>query len=64
MTETLQAVRSRFDEIGLRLQDPAVVSDNVQYRSLMKEYRELEPIAGCIDRCEAARDAMQQGREL
>ena len=64
MTETLQAVRSRFDEIGLRLQDPAVVSDNVQYRSLMKEYRELEPIAGCIDRCEAARDAMQQAREL
>ena len=46
MTETLQAVRSRFDEIGLRLQDPAVVSDNVQYRSLMKEYRELEPNPG------------------
>lgn len=44
MFDKLKAVESRFEEINARLLEPDVVSDNAVYRSLMKEYRNLEPI--------------------
>ena len=44
MFEKLNAVRSRYEEIALRLQDPSVVSDALQYRTLMKDYKQLTPL--------------------
>ena len=39
----LNGVASRLEEITHRLQEPAVVQDHTQYRSLMKEYDRLVP---------------------
>ena len=40
----LNGVASRLEEITRRLQEPAVVQDHTQYRSLMKEYDRLVPV--------------------
>ncbi len=45
----LRAVRSRYEEISLRLQDPAAISDNARYRALMKDYKNLTPIVEAYD---------------
>lgn len=44
MFEKLSSVEERYEDIGTRLSDPAVISDNEKYRSLMKEYKNLTPI--------------------
>ena len=44
MFEKLKATEERFEEINLRLTDPAVISDNALYAGLMKEYKNLESI--------------------
>lgn len=44
MLEKLKLTEERFEEIGEKLTDAEVVSDQEQYKSLMKEYKTLSPI--------------------
>ena len=62
--EQLRAVRSRFEEIGCLVQDPAVIADSRRYRDLMKEYKKLTPIAEAYDAYSAAESAFREAKEL
>lgn len=44
MLDKLEAIKARFDEIGVALTNPAIVSNNQQFSALSKEYRSLEKI--------------------
>lgn len=44
MLEKLKLTEERFEEIGEKLTDAEVVSNQEQYKSLMKEYKTLSPI--------------------
>ncbi len=44
MLEKLEAIKARFEELGVALSNPEIVSDNKKYRQLSKEYRGLEKI--------------------
>lgn len=44
MLDRLEAIRARFEDIGVALTNPEVVSDNKRFSSLSKEYRSLEKI--------------------
>jgi len=44
MFDKLEAAENRFEEINIRLSDPHVISNQEEYKKLMKEYTELEPI--------------------
>lgn len=44
MTEKLKMAEARYEEIAVRLTDPAVINDNKLYRELMQEHRELTPL--------------------
>ncbi|MGN0678839.1 MAG: peptide chain release factor 1 [Oscillospiraceae bacterium] len=44
MNEKLNALNARYDEISMKLSDPAVIADNKLYRDLMREYKNLTPI--------------------
>lgn len=44
MFDKLLSVETRFEEINEKLSDPAVVSDQEQFKKLMKEHKNLEPI--------------------
>jgi len=41
----LEKLHERFDEIKHLLSDQAIISDNEKFKSLSKEYAELEPVA-------------------
>ena len=44
MFEKLKLTEQRFEEISEKLSCPEVVSDNEQYKALMKEYKSLEAV--------------------
>jgi peptide chain release factor 1 len=44
MLDKLEAIKAKFDEIGVALTNPQVVSDNQRFSQLSKEYRNLEKI--------------------
>lgn len=44
MLDKLDAIRARFEELGVALSNPEIVSDNRKYKQLSKEYRSLEKI--------------------
>jgi len=44
MQDKLDAIRARFDELGVALTNPEVVNDNKRFSQMSKEYRSLEKI--------------------
>lgn len=44
MNEKLNALNVRYEEIGMKLSDPAIIADNRLYRDLMREYKNLTPL--------------------
>lgn len=44
MLDKLEALQARFDEIGIALTNPEIVTDNKKFSQLSKEYRQLEPL--------------------
>lgn len=44
MLDKLEAIKAKFDDIGVALTNPEVVSDNARFSKLSKEYRSLEKI--------------------
>jgi peptide chain release factor 1 len=49
MIDKLDAIRARFDELGVALTNPAIVNDNKQFSNTSKEYRSLEKIVQSYD---------------
>lgn len=64
MFENLAGVRSRFEEINRRLQDPDTVSDPARYAGLMKEYKQLSPLVEAYEEYLAAQSALEGAKEL
>ncbi len=64
MFDKLKSVEMRFEEIGQLLSDPAVISDNEQFRKLMKEHKELTPIVEKYREYAAAKTAEAEASEL
>jgi peptide chain release factor 1 len=44
MLDKLDAIKGRFDNLGVALTNPEIVSDNKKYTAISKEYRSLEKI--------------------
>lgn len=44
MLDKLDAIKAKFDELGVALTNPEIVSDNKRYSALSKEYRSVEKI--------------------
>ncbi|HUR11537.1 MAG TPA: peptide chain release factor 1 [Flavitalea sp.] len=44
MLDKLEAIRARFDDLGVALTNPAIVNDNRKFTEVSKEYRSLEKI--------------------
>lgn len=61
----LEAINARFDELGIALTNPEVVSDNKRFSQVSKEYRKLEKIVivykefrTCLDSYEFAKEVL------
>jgi peptide chain release factor 1 len=44
MLDKLDAIKARFDQLGVALTNPEIVSDNKKFSALSKEYRSVEKI--------------------
>lgn len=49
MLEKLAAIKARFENLGVALTNPEIVSDNKKFGTLSKEYRTLEKIVVAAD---------------
>ena len=44
MLDRLEAIKARFDQLGVALTNPAIVGNNKKFAETSKEYRSLEKI--------------------
>ena len=63
MIDKLDAIRARFDELGVALTNPAIVNDNRKFSSTSKEYRSLEKIVQSYDQYRNLLDDIAFNRE-
>ncbi len=64
MFEKLDAVDVHFEEIGLKMTDPSVISDTTLLTELMKEHRSLEPLVTAYREYKKAQSDMQGALEM
>lgn len=64
MFENLQVFENRYEELNMKLYDPASAADRELYASLMKEHKELEPIVTAYREYARCREALQGAKEL
>jgi len=60
MLNKLKKIEARYEEINLSLQDSTVVTDQLRYRDLMREYKMLTPI---VETYRLYRKALADGEE-
>jgi peptide chain release factor 1 len=66
IVEKLEAIKARFDDLGVALTNPEIVSDNTRFSQVSKEYRKLEKIVVvyksyriCVDSLDFAREVLE-----
>ena len=64
MTEKLNEAEKRYEEISGRLTDTAVISDQEQYKKLMKEYKSLAPLVDKFREYKKAAADLEEAKEM
>ena len=64
MTEKLNIMERRYEEINEKLTDVNVINDNTQYKNLMKEYKNLTPIIEKYREYKAAKNDLDEAEEM
>ena len=64
MFEKLLTLEQKFEDINEKLTNPEIISDNKQYASLMKEYKNLTPIIEKFREYKKAKEANDESVEL
>jgi peptide chain release factor 1 len=64
MLEKLEAIKAKFDDLGVALTNPEIVSDNKRFSAISKEYRKLEPIVNTYKKYRACLEGIQFGKEV
>lgn len=64
MFDKLSEVKARYDAISEKLTDPAVVSDQEQYKNLMKEYKTLTPVVDKYGEYLVAKTQFDEAKEM
>jgi len=64
MTEKLEDISHRFEELGQLLAQPEIVKDVKKFSQLSKEYRDLEKIVVKYKALQEARRHLQQAKEV
>ena len=64
MYEKLKLAEERYNEISEKLTLPDVISDNNQYRELMKEYKSLTPLIDTFKEYTKHKESFEEAHEL
>lgn len=60
----LESVRDRYEEIAGLLSDPAIISDQNQFRDLSREYSRVEPVVKLFSDYEAVGNEIAAAEEM
>lgn len=60
----LEQMLERFQEVSRLLSEPSIIADQNQFKSLSKEYAQLEPIASCYDQFLHARTELESLQKM
>ena len=60
----LEGVRTRFEEVGQLITDPAVISDMKKYVKLNREYKQLEPVVEALDTYRDVLSNMESAKKM
>ena len=63
MLDKLEAIKARFDDLGVALTNPEVVNNNQRFSQLSKEYRSLERIVNAYHQYKKLLDDLEFYRE-
>jgi peptide chain release factor 1 len=63
MLDKLEAIKARFEDLGVALTNPAIVNDNRRFMETSKEYRSLEKIVKAYDDYRRLLDDLAFNRE-
>jgi peptide chain release factor 1 len=63
MVDKLEAIKARFEDLGVALSNPAIVSDNQKFSSMSKEYRSLEKIVLSYEEYKKVMDDLEFNHE-
>ena len=64
MMDKLEAIKARFDNIGVSLTNPDVVSDQKKFSALSREYRKLEKIADAYKQYKQCLESLSFAKEV
>ncbi len=64
MFDKLKEVETKYNDISERLSDPSVISDQEQYKRLMREHKQLTPIVDKLHEYEAAKADCDEAKAL
>ena len=64
MIDKLEELKARFEQLGVALTNPEIVSDNKKFSQTSKEYRKLEKIVDAYKRYRSCIDGIAFGKEV
>jgi peptide chain release factor 1 len=64
ISDKLERLNARFEEVGALLADPGVISDQAQFRVLSQEYAQLNPLIDSFRRYRDAQAQRDSAREM
>jgi peptide chain release factor 1 len=64
IVDKMEAISARFQDLGIALTNPEVVSDNKRFSSVSREYRKLEKIVQPYKKYRACLDSIDFGKEV
>ena len=64
MLDKLDAIKGRFDNLGVALTNPEIVSDNKKFAATSKEYRSLEKIVNARNEYVKLLDDIEFNKEV
>lgn len=62
--EKLTQLGERYEEVGVLLSDPEVISNQDKYRELSKEYAELEPVVQSFERYSEVLNNIDEAKQM
>ena len=63
MLDKLEAIKAKFEDMGVSLSNPEIVSDNRRFSALSKEYKNLQKIVDAYEKYKKLLDDMEFYRE-
>ena len=64
LTSQMEAVCRRFEELSIRLNQPETAADPAQFRRLMQEYHEAQPVVDAYHALTTAQDHLAQAKPI